>query len=197
MLTPPLPHACFFHFSDTCSLGSIGSTKFLESMLSLIPFWRAGLALVLECYVCLKVLILFWMHMVLNFIREWPPLGIFPYNEINSMSSPQYNEIIFFYKNCINFVYHMRPFSCKKNPNLYFINITITQFTPCIYRKYFFKLFLMYVIVYINLEEIIPSLYVSALTPKIPSVFLTNFCSFSPTCRNPFFYQKKYENLRK
>jgi hypothetical protein len=56
MLTPPLPHTCFFHFSDTCSLDSNRSTKFLESMLSLIPFWKAGLALVLECYVynCLK-----------------------------------------------------------------------------------------------------------------------------------------------
>jgi hypothetical protein len=40
MLIPPLPHACFFHFSDKCSLGSNGSTKFLESMLSLIPFGR-------------------------------------------------------------------------------------------------------------------------------------------------------------
>jgi hypothetical protein len=50
MLTPSLPHACFFHFSDTCSFGSNGSTKFLKSMLSLIPFWRAGPALVLECY---------------------------------------------------------------------------------------------------------------------------------------------------
>jgi hypothetical protein len=50
MFTPPLPHACFFQFSDTCSLGSNGSTKFLESMLSLILFWRAGPALVLECY---------------------------------------------------------------------------------------------------------------------------------------------------
>jgi hypothetical protein len=28
----------FFHFSDTCSLGSNGSTKFLKSLLSLIPF---------------------------------------------------------------------------------------------------------------------------------------------------------------
>jgi hypothetical protein len=50
MLTPPLPHACFFYFSDTCSLGSNGSTKFLESMLPLIPFRRAAPALVLECY---------------------------------------------------------------------------------------------------------------------------------------------------
>jgi hypothetical protein len=25
MITPPPPHACFFHFSDTCSLGSLGS----------------------------------------------------------------------------------------------------------------------------------------------------------------------------
>jgi hypothetical protein len=52
MLTPPLPHVCFFHFSDTYSLGSNGSTKLLESLLSLIPFLRADLALVLECYVC-------------------------------------------------------------------------------------------------------------------------------------------------
>ena len=29
MLTPPLPHVCFFHFSDTSSLGSNGSTKIL------------------------------------------------------------------------------------------------------------------------------------------------------------------------
>jgi hypothetical protein len=50
MFTHPLPYACFFHFIDTCSLGSNGSTKFLESMLSLIPFWRASPALVLECY---------------------------------------------------------------------------------------------------------------------------------------------------
>jgi hypothetical protein len=53
MLTPPLPHVCFFHFSDTCSLGSLGSngsTKFLESLLSLIPFQRADPTLVLECY---------------------------------------------------------------------------------------------------------------------------------------------------
>jgi hypothetical protein len=50
MFTPSLPH---LHFSDTCSLiniGSNGSTKFLESLLSLIPFQRAGPALVLECY---------------------------------------------------------------------------------------------------------------------------------------------------
>jgi hypothetical protein len=45
-----MPHACFYHYSDTCSLGSNGSTKFLESLLSLIPFWRADPALVLECY---------------------------------------------------------------------------------------------------------------------------------------------------
>jgi hypothetical protein len=35
------------------------------------------------------------------------------------------------------------------------------------------------------------------LTPKIPSIFLTNFRSFWPTWRDPFLYQKKYENLRK
>jgi hypothetical protein len=46
----PLPRACFFHFSDTYSLGSNDSIKFLESLLSLIPFQRAGPALVLECY---------------------------------------------------------------------------------------------------------------------------------------------------
>jgi hypothetical protein len=51
MLTPPLAHVCFFHFSDTYSLGSNGSIKFLESLLSLIPFQRADPALVLECYV--------------------------------------------------------------------------------------------------------------------------------------------------
>jgi hypothetical protein len=51
MFTPPLPHVCFFHFSDTCSLGYNGSTKILESLLSLIPFLRADPALVLECYV--------------------------------------------------------------------------------------------------------------------------------------------------
>jgi hypothetical protein len=36
MHTPPLPHACFFHFNDTCSLGSNRSTEFLESMLSFL-----------------------------------------------------------------------------------------------------------------------------------------------------------------
>jgi hypothetical protein len=50
MLTPALQHVCFFHFSDTCSLGSNGSTKILESLLSLIPFQRADPTLVLECY---------------------------------------------------------------------------------------------------------------------------------------------------
>jgi hypothetical protein len=50
MLTPPMPHACFLYFSDTCNLGSNGSTKFLESMLFFIPFWRAGPTLVLEYY---------------------------------------------------------------------------------------------------------------------------------------------------
>jgi hypothetical protein len=50
MFTPLLPHVCFFHFSDTCSLGSNGYIKFLESLLTLIPFQRADPALVLECY---------------------------------------------------------------------------------------------------------------------------------------------------
>jgi hypothetical protein len=51
MLTPLLAHVCFFHFNDTCSLNSNGSTKFLESLLSLILFQKADLALLLECYV--------------------------------------------------------------------------------------------------------------------------------------------------
>jgi hypothetical protein len=51
MLTLPLPHVCFFHFSDTCSLGFNGYTKFLEALLSLIPFQRSNPTLVLECYV--------------------------------------------------------------------------------------------------------------------------------------------------
>jgi hypothetical protein len=51
MFTSSLPYIHFFHFSDTYSLGSNGSTKFLESLLSLIPFERAGPVLVLECYV--------------------------------------------------------------------------------------------------------------------------------------------------
>ena len=63
MLTPPLPHACFFHFSDTCSLGSNSSAKFLESMSPLIPFWRAGPALVLECYV--------WTMLMLVNLSTW------------------------------------------------------------------------------------------------------------------------------
>jgi hypothetical protein len=37
----------------------------------------------------------------------------------------------------------------------------------------------------------------TSLTPKIPSVFLTNFWNFWPSWRNPFLYQKKYENLKK
>jgi hypothetical protein len=35
------------------------------------------------------------------------------------------------------------------------------------------------------------------LTPKIPSVFWTNFCSFWPSWRIPFLYQKKKVNLKK
>jgi hypothetical protein len=31
MFIPSLPHMHFFHFSDTCYLGSNGSTKFLKS----------------------------------------------------------------------------------------------------------------------------------------------------------------------
>jgi hypothetical protein len=41
----------YFHFSDMCHLGFNGSTKFWNPLLSLIPFWKAALALVLECYV--------------------------------------------------------------------------------------------------------------------------------------------------
>jgi hypothetical protein len=41
----------FSHFGDTCNFGSNGSTKLKESLLSLILFWRASLALVLESYV--------------------------------------------------------------------------------------------------------------------------------------------------
>jgi hypothetical protein len=44
------PHIHFSHLSDTCNLGSNGFTKLKESMLSLIPFWRAALTLVPECY---------------------------------------------------------------------------------------------------------------------------------------------------
>jgi hypothetical protein len=54
LLTPPLLHVCFFYFNDICSLGSNGSTKILESLLSLIPFYGADLALVLEFYVEFK-----------------------------------------------------------------------------------------------------------------------------------------------
>jgi hypothetical protein len=32
MLTPSLPHTHFFHFSETCYLGSNDSIKFLESI---------------------------------------------------------------------------------------------------------------------------------------------------------------------
>jgi hypothetical protein len=55
MLTPLLPHMFCSHFGDTCNLGFNGSTKLKESLLSLIPFWRATLALVLECYVQPKI----------------------------------------------------------------------------------------------------------------------------------------------
>jgi hypothetical protein len=50
MLIPSLSHMYFFHFSDTCYIGSNGSTKFLESTVVFDSFWRATLALVLECY---------------------------------------------------------------------------------------------------------------------------------------------------
>jgi hypothetical protein len=48
--TPSLSHTYFSHFGDTSNLGSNGFTKLKESLLSLIPFWKAILALVLECY---------------------------------------------------------------------------------------------------------------------------------------------------
>jgi hypothetical protein len=50
MLTPSLPYTHFSHIGDTCNLGSNGSTKLKESLLFSIPFWRAALVLVLECY---------------------------------------------------------------------------------------------------------------------------------------------------
>ena len=50
MLTSLLPHVCFFHFSDACNLGSNGSIKFLESMLSFIPIQRADPTLFPKCY---------------------------------------------------------------------------------------------------------------------------------------------------
>jgi hypothetical protein len=58
MLTPPLPHTCFFHFSDTCSLGRLGSngsTNILGINVVFDSFWKAGPALVLECYVVSKI----------------------------------------------------------------------------------------------------------------------------------------------
>jgi hypothetical protein len=60
MLTPPLLHYHMYVSSTlvthaTCYLGSNGSTKFLESLLSLIPFQRTDLALILECYVDIRV----------------------------------------------------------------------------------------------------------------------------------------------
>ena len=51
IFTPSISHMHFSHFGDTCNLGVNGSTKLKEALLSLIPFWRATLALVLECYV--------------------------------------------------------------------------------------------------------------------------------------------------
>jgi hypothetical protein len=62
MFIPSLPHMHFFHFTDTCYLGSNDSTKLLEPLLSLIPFWRAAVALVLECYV--GNLVTMWVQFV-------------------------------------------------------------------------------------------------------------------------------------
>jgi hypothetical protein len=50
MLIPSLPHVHFSHFDDICNLGSNGSIELKESMLSLIPFRKATLTLVPECY---------------------------------------------------------------------------------------------------------------------------------------------------
>ena len=50
MFTPSLPHIHFFHFSNTCYLGSNGSTKFLDSIVVFIPFRRANLAVVPKSY---------------------------------------------------------------------------------------------------------------------------------------------------
>jgi hypothetical protein len=72
MLAPPLPHVHFFRFSDTCSLGSNGSTKFLSSMLSKIPFQRVDPALVLECYGLKMVPLTFlgWEHLVMTCLQS-------------------------------------------------------------------------------------------------------------------------------
>jgi hypothetical protein len=51
MFIPSLPHIHFSYFDYICNLGSNGSSKLKGSLLFLIPFWRAALALILECYV--------------------------------------------------------------------------------------------------------------------------------------------------
>jgi hypothetical protein len=51
---------------------------------------------------------------------------------------------------------------------LYLTNYIIRHYTNVVEQKIFFFI----------------------LTPKIPSIFLTNFCSFWPSWRNPFLYQK-------
>jgi hypothetical protein len=58
------------------SLGSNGFTKFLESMLSLVPFQKVDPTLVLECYEPLYVLLSFKLS---NFGLQPQPL---PYLEV-------------------------------------------------------------------------------------------------------------------
>jgi hypothetical protein len=56
MLIPLLPHMHFFHFDDTCYLGSNGSTKFLEFIIAFDSFLKAVIALVLDCYATSAIL---------------------------------------------------------------------------------------------------------------------------------------------
>jgi hypothetical protein len=56
MLTPSLPHIHFFHFSDTCYLGSNGSTKFLESTIFFYSFLEGHFSISSRMlrYICVK-----------------------------------------------------------------------------------------------------------------------------------------------
>jgi hypothetical protein len=91
--TPLLPHVCFFHFSDTCSLGSNGSTKILESLLSLIPFQRAHPALVLECYD--HIMPEFWVCIQLYITSQLEKMALFKFWETITLTAfPKQRSIV-------------------------------------------------------------------------------------------------------
>ena len=91
MLTLPMPHVCFFHFSDTCSLGSNDSTKFLESTIVFDSFSEGqpstgsrmlchSISLFSRCLVFLPYSFIFLIDRCLGTWSSWWKEGMFVYS---------------------------------------------------------------------------------------------------------------------